>query len=64
MTDIASEALTVGAIVDDERFPHVVQVGHVVIGTKWVTFRAFHPAARVFPNTPRRVRRGETVRVR
>jgi hypothetical protein len=33
------------------------------VGRKWVTFRAFHPDAPVYPNPPRRVPVNGTVRV-
>lgn len=57
------ESLRPGMEIDDERFRYVMRVGHVVVGPKWVTARAWHPDARVCPNTPYRLRRGDTVRV-
>lgn len=61
---VAAERVRVGDVLTDERWSTVLRVGHVTIGPKWVTFRAFHPEAHVYPNTPRRVRRGELVDVR
>lgn len=62
--DIAAEELAAGMVVVDERLNFDLLVGHVVVGSKWVTARAFHPQANVYPNPPRRFRRGDTVRVR
>lgn len=56
--------VTPGMLVDDERFPTVLLVGHVTIGRIWVTLRAFHPEAHVSPNPPRRLSVNESVRVR
>lgn len=61
---IPAEHVTIGQIIDDERFAHQMRVGHIATGPKWVTFRSFHPKANIFPNVGYRVRRGETVRVR
>ena len=61
--EVPARDLVVGLVVDDERFPHVVPVGYAKVGRKWVTFRAFHPDAPVYPNPPRRVPVNGTVRV-
>lgn len=66
MTDrriIPAEALRPGMRLDDERFAHVMDVGHVTIGPRWVTARAFHPHAHVYPKTAYRIARGDTCRI-
>lgn len=52
-----------GCIIDDERFPHVMVVGHLTIGRKWVTARSFHPESHVSPNPAYRIAIGDTVQV-
>lgn len=61
--DIAVEAVVVGMLINDERFPHVMKVGHIGTGPKWFSFRSFHPDANIHPNSPIRIRRGDTVTV-
>lgn len=62
-TTVPAESLAPGMLVDDERLPAVLLVGHVRIGPKWVTAWAFHPEAHVSPNPGRRFARGSTVTV-
>lgn len=62
--DVPVEELAVGMTIDDEdRNVFLADIGHVAVGPNWVTARAWHPKARVYPNPPRRFRRGTTVRI-
>jgi hypothetical protein len=60
---IPASQLERGMILDDERFRFVMDIGHVRIGSKWVTAWSFHPDARVYPNTPYKLRVTELVRI-
>jgi hypothetical protein len=60
---IPATDLQVGMLIDDERFRHVMKVGWLLHGRKFVTARAFHPEARVYPNTPFRFLLDDTVQV-
>jgi hypothetical protein len=61
--EVPAERLTVGMVINDERFRHVMKVGHVTIGPKWVTARSFHPDANVYPKTAYRFARGDLATV-
>jgi hypothetical protein len=52
-----------GMMLDDDRFPHVMHIGHLRVGPKWVTAWSFHPDAGVYPNTPYKVRVNDSVRI-
>lgn len=41
-----------------------VKIGQILVGPKWVTYRAHHPDSNVYPNTPYRVAVGERVTVK
>lgn len=60
---IPATAVRIGDIIDDDRFPHVCQVGHIAMGRQFVTFRPYHPDANVRPNPPCRVPIGESVTI-
>lgn len=59
---IPADYLRVGNVIDDETL--YMLVGHITKGPKWVTVRSFHPAANVYPNTPRRFAHDAYVRIR
>lgn len=62
-TAIPAEKLALGMVVNDERYSCVIEVGHITVGPKWVTVRAFHPEANVWPKSAQRFQRGSTVTV-
>lgn len=61
---IPATQLELGMILDDDRFAYAMEIGHLTVGPKWVTARAFHPLAPVAPNPAYRVAVGDTVSVR
>lgn len=54
-------SVQVGDVVVSELWPYHFRVGHIAVGRKWVTLRAFHPDANVYPNPPRRVLIGGSI---